>query len=972
MFPHGFLAAVLPPPGHGFYCAAGFTAVRKQHAFAESIDDFEHRIPPWLADKRDIYFALATYEARGSRKVENARYIRTIAIDMDGYPSKKLAAQALSSFLHSTGLDDFGTPWIVASGGGLHCYWVFEQVLPIVQWRPVAEQFKVLCREQSLSIDMTVTADAARVLRIPDTLNFKSKYPKPRPVTLLLEGAVGIDFEAFAAHVKARVRHLPQEPTVEEATAELFSLPGKRLAPAATTMQLLSSSVTRFKNIMTRTGAGSGCAQLQYFVDRAADEGMEPLWRGWLSIAKACDDGEKASKWLSGLHPYEEERRQQKMREIKGPYPCLKFSSENPGICNSCPHFGHITNPLALGREIVADTRELQIEMPPLDPELEDNPEERRIITRPKAPYGYTYGINGGVFANKMVEEADGTKRKKEVMILPDVLFVADLLNVQGEHSVHMVLTRKEGPADIIIPQRAVVSKDETVKALAASNVLAAYGSGNDKNLFDYVRACVEDASGAKKPISVPAQYGWQEDDSFVFSGKIYKPDGTTLRVPMKDLDNITRITKVKGSLAEWRRYPQMLIKRGLTDILSMMCIGFGAPLMRYSQLAGLTFHGGSTESGTGKSLALSLLSSIWGHPTGYRTGKATSAVTMQQRMGNLNSLPFTSDEITHKSRHDLEWFPGLIFDFSEGQGKEKSETHHNRERINNVSWSTLAYFTSNTYMHDYLSGGRGHASQGELFRLLEWNPEKKLEWTSDEEDLLKSLNFHHGVAGEKYVRWLVQHSDVAKRVYNETLRELKSQWEVKGDERYWLAGCAACIAGAVLASSAYADVIDLPIRAVREFFFGLIKKARRVVASGTRTAVDILNAYTRENYGQFVVIKLDPTKKMFSTFGDGRDIDQTITRSKVMGRVEHEIESAGFIEYFLEEQVIKSHCVAMSFGYESFKEKIASTPGYRVTYVQKNMMAGTRGPQMRVRAMCISRPIAEAVEVQEQGEKAL
>jgi len=42
-----------------------------------------------------------------------------------------------------------------------------------------------------------------------------------------------------------------------------------------------------------------------------------------------------------------------------------------------------------------------------------------------------------------------------------------------------------------LLPQRAVVSKDETVKALASQNIIASFGSGNDKNLFEYVRACV-------------------------------------------------------------------------------------------------------------------------------------------------------------------------------------------------------------------------------------------------------------------------------------------------------------------------------------------------------------------------------------------------------------------------------------------------------------------------------------------------
>ena len=52
-------------------------------------------------------------------------------IDMDGYASKKDAAQALNAFLEKTGLDALGTPYVVASGGGLHCYWPLHEAVPI-------------------------------------------------------------------------------------------------------------------------------------------------------------------------------------------------------------------------------------------------------------------------------------------------------------------------------------------------------------------------------------------------------------------------------------------------------------------------------------------------------------------------------------------------------------------------------------------------------------------------------------------------------------------------------------------------------------------------------------------------------------------------------------------------------------------------------------------------------------------------
>ena len=958
MEPLDFLAAVLPPPGFGYYCAAELSSKKKQHEFVENLEGIQKHADLWLTQSKDVYFALATFEEAGKRTADNAEYVRSMFIDMDGYASKRDAATALAAFLDSTGLDTFGTPYVVASGGGLHCYWAFTKPVTVGIWKPVAEAFKRLCKQRSLAIDMTVTADAARVLRVPGTRNFKKKYDTPRPVKLMTEGTA-CSFEDFAEAVERALGPTSVNPApAPRVPAAPLAIPGKRVeAPAASGVKLVENSVTKFKLIMQRTAAGDGCAQLAHFVEHAADEGMEPLWRGWLSQAKQCADGERAAIWLSQLHPYDPDRMHKKLSEIKGPYPCLKFDSENPGICEGCKHFGKITNPLALGREILADNTEKQIELTPVDPE---DPEAPPVtVTRPVPPKGYSYGAKGGVFVERMVEEADGTKRKQQIMIVPYDLFVVDLLNKDGEHTVHMVANRPGAPIDVLMAQRYTVSKDECLKTLAQQNIIASFGAGNDKNLFEYVRACIEEASVTKKAIKIPGQYGWQEDGTFVYNGKVYMQDGSTRTVPMPDLVNITRITRSQGTLEEWRRFPQMLMRKKLYDLIGIACIGFGAPLMKFTQMSALTFHGGSTDSGTGKSLALNFLNSIWGHPIRYRTGKSTSPVTMQQRMGNLNSLPFTSDEITHKSRHDIEWFPGFIFDASEGQGKEKSEAHHNRERLNLVSWATLVFLTSNTHMHDYLSGAREHTSQGELLRMLEWTPETKLNWTPEEEELLKIPMNNHGVAGDKYVRWLVQNADVAERLTKECIRQIKVEWKMTGDERYWAAGCGSVIAGAILASSKYADIIDLPVDKVIEFLKNLVEKARKVVKAGGRSAEDVLNAFTRDNYGQFVVIK-QSNGALMAALGSGQEIDQTVTRSKVMGRVEHGINKKGHVEYFIEEQVLKSHCVALSFGYDAFKKQIQATPGYAVGFERKDMMAKTRGPQMRVRAICISRPAEE------------
>ena len=99
----------------------------------------------------------------------------------------------------------------------------------------------------------------------------------------------------------------------------------------------------------------------------------------------------------------------------------------------------------------------------------------------------------------------------------------------------------------------------------------------------------------------------------------------------------------------------------------------------------------------------------------------------MQQRAGLLKSLPLLIDEITATQRKDMEWAPTFIFDFAESQGKERMEANANKERVNNSNWVATCTLTSNEVLTDYMAGARKFSSNGELFRMLEYNPSQRL-----------------------------------------------------------------------------------------------------------------------------------------------------------------------------------------------------------------------------------------------------
>jgi len=104
------------------------------------------------AEGYDTYFACAKFNSNDERTAANAKYFKTLWLDIDcgekkfaegkGYRTKGDATQALKEFCKAHSLK---APTIVDSGNGLHCYWVFDSTLSYNEWRPLADALKKLC-----------------------------------------------------------------------------------------------------------------------------------------------------------------------------------------------------------------------------------------------------------------------------------------------------------------------------------------------------------------------------------------------------------------------------------------------------------------------------------------------------------------------------------------------------------------------------------------------------------------------------------------------------------------------------------------------------------------------------------------------------------------------------------------------------------------------------------------------------------
>jgi hypothetical protein len=954
-----FLATVLPSAGR--FCAVELSTAKKEHVFTNSVDDLYSAAMAFNEKGFDAYFALASFGTAEKRVAENAAKIKSIFLDIDcngvkgskEYANKTEGAHALEDFLARTGLDKLGQPWVISSGGGLHVYWPLTEEVDIAVWKPIAENLKRLAKQYEFKIDHSVTADASRILRVPDTNNYKKE--KPRRVKIMVEANNAFDLAAIDLLLHSQLK---KENVPAPQTSLILEGARPKAALDANRVKLIENSMTFFRTIEEATDANRGCGQLAYYKEHATEDGMEPLWFALISIAKKCEDGYECAQELGDMHPYEVTRLNDKWNHTKGPTPCVKFDSINPGICSCCPHFQTITNPLQLGRVMAMTTEASEVE---LQREVSTNVFEVVYQNKPIPPKGFSYGSKGGVIAriqntNKSTSEEE--PNFFDVMILSYDLFVVDILYADGEHLVHMVANRHEGAVDIIFPQKAVISKDETLKALAAQNIVSTTGKGHDVKLFEYVRGSIEYASTNKSPVKVPTSYGWQPDHTFVYSGHIYHPDGKKVFVPMPGLANINSFCNQVGTLEEWRKAIEMLIRRELWDILAMGLVGPASLLMEFTGFNGMTYHMGSSESGTGKSLAQMVAGSFFAHPEKYRVTQSTSAVAIQQRSGMLRNFAIITDEVTAKSRDDFEWLPAYLLDKSQGKGKDRMESGANKERVNTTEWKNMDLLSSNTHVMDYLSGARKHSSMAEILRLLELKLTQVLTLNDEEVAAIEGLKANYGVAGEMLIRWLVSNREQAMEIREKTHIALKKEFASTNDERYWSAGNGCIIAIAAILGNKYSDIVDIPVKPIVESLRRLVLNGRIALRGSKRSAEDILNAYTRDNYGKFVVLKKVDGILHATLGGDEGAVDQSITRTQVAGRVEHGI-VPGHIEYFIEESQLKQHCSSMSFGYSDLVDQLTKMPQYRIKFMKKNMLAKTRGPEMRMNVICISCPEA-------------
>jgi hypothetical protein len=844
---HSFYKAVLPPEGP--YCVVGIKSGALTHTYHASIEDLIARGAVLRSRDSNVFFALASFvdQAEG-RKATNAKALRSFFIDLDcgadkPYASRDEAAVALKAFVASASLP---TPFIVNSGRGLHVYWPFHEVLDVPTWRLMARRFKTLCVEHKLGIDLTVTSDAARVLRMVDTENHK--VVPPLPVQLMVSGVIS-PLATLEALLPAGEDSMDWDAARADGVDDMTRALAGGDYPA-----------TEFARIVRRSVKGNGCAQIAHAVLNAATL-EEPLWRAALSIAWRCTDAETAVQALSRAHPeYSPEATLRKAQETKGPMTCDWYRDNYSAACTGCPQ--RCTSPIAIGRKVEAATivNDAYVVEQQLEPDnVESGIPQTVQVNIPVYPSPYFRGIHGGVFLKTKDKEGDPIELEvyRYDLYLTSRFYDSDAQgNGEGEivgvnlHTPHDGIRRFSAPVSVLLTK-------EKMRDLLLKNGVVAINKELD-NIMAYMASSTRNLQRMFAADRTRHQMGWLPDESGFVVGELeYTDKGARLAPAGSATKDFAPKLIPKGNLNAWSKMVNFYDKPGMEAHALAIFFGFGAPLLRLMgslDVRGAAINLMSNKSGTGKTTAQMIVNSIFGHPSDLLMKKSDTGMSKMQWLGTLNSIAGTMDEVTNYADDELS---DLLYDIPQGRGKNRMESQTNKLRANNTSWSTFVIMSSNSSLYDKLARHKS-TSDGELRRLIELRITRPLEVTKQESDaVFGTLIENYGLAGPVFIQYVLKNREKVIAQLKKIQQKIDTDLNLDQSDRFYSTILACAFTAASIATKL--GLISIDISRVYQYALTTVAAIRQDViqpAANTEAAAEeTLSMYINDNVNNALVV---------------------------------------------------------------------------------------------------------------------
>ena len=811
-----FLRTILPSEGVHFIVVQtdqgfrhkGFTSLDEAADFALVCD----------AKGLTTYHACAAYRSKPYTDEKGTRIVRTrpnwlsakaFWCDIDcgakkaetgsGYATQKEGATALLSWCQKKGLP---FPMLVNSGRGVHAYWALTQSLEATEWIKYATALKGLMQNDGILVDPTRSADFASILRPIGTHNRKDPS-KPKVVKLAM-AAKPVETESFLAKVSELVAN---------SDAPLA-------APPAWMTQGEDMQVEYADVACSADLCADKCHQMAVIRDTQGDGNYEH-WRGVIGVLKHCENGlETAKAWSArraetGHGNTDVEKRYETW--TSGPATCEFFEKCNPEGCKDCPFKGKIKTPLVLGR---VEPKSEPDQVPGV---LENDANQTELLVEiPELPQGYKWT---GEHLVKYIPNKDGVLEAHPFSRTRFYL-IERIRNAEYKFE---FIARAHLPKGVVreftIPGTLVgAGGSKLLELLGSYEVFTTSAKDATMIMHAYIKDQVAALMESRTATSTHTAFGWQGDGSFLIGRRLHKPDGKVVDALLSGYAAATadRFPTPRGSVSSYAEKINWIYNReGMEPMQYFICSLWASPLVELAEplYNGIPCALTGADSGKGKTTAALAALYAYGDAQGLSisgdkgaTEKAQSAL-----LGAVSNLPVLFDEVTNKDPKSLSRICYALSNGLEGMRLQLSGGGVNFAQ--RESWRLQAGMTGNSHITAQLAmNGNTEAEAMRIFEIrIDAYNTPKLDPLAVSAALME-IERNQGVAGEKFIHWIVTHRDEAARMLRESYSLIKagSDLMVEPKFRFYRNHIAVTLTGAQIMKML--KVIDFDIQKMADF----------------------------------------------------------------------------------------------------------------------------------------------------------
>ena len=242
-----------------------------------------------------------------------------------------------------------------------------------------------------------------------------------------------------------------------------------------------------------------------------------------------------------------------------------------------------------------------------------------------------------------------------------------------------------------------------------------------------------------------------------------------------------------------------------------------------------------------------------------------------------MSSLPILLDEVTNTKGYE---FSDLVYTFSNGTGRIGAQSDGSL-RTNVYGWNTLMASTSNRAIQSTLAAHKINATP-EIARVYEYKFVRNANHMPKHEadDTIPALLSNSGLAGRKYLAYVVQNQEEVKALLAKTRKLITTKGHMTQEERFWLAGMTAIVTGLMIAKKL--ELVRFNLNNLLDWALKQVRAMRDLVGETETDVIDQFGVMLNEMSNGFLVTDKE---------GDARAIDTRANvlhapRGELIGRV--------------------------------------------------------------------------------------